>query len=425
MILNRRRLNITIFIAAVIGLFVVQYQYLKIGLNLAKAQFNRNIGVASKDIQQDLLTENQLSFLVGQAITNNDSYFNLSLDSIQDASSRFLNDFISHRLTENGIETDFSYRLVTRDSSYYLKSPKVFETDTDLITFPIGIEGYLPELIKKDIILELQFKDLNSYFLSQLNGLTIPSLLFMVIIIIIFIWVLRSVYWQHQVITTTNAFINNLTHELKTPVFSIGLATKILEDGIEPTKKPIVQIIRQQIERLNHHIDKVLELGKLESQKKVFKLDEIDFKPNLAKICNDFETLSKLENIKFSYELVGENYFIKAQVSHLENAISNLLDNAQKYSEEPIIDLKAFINKDRLFIAVSDNGIGIDNNEKELIFKKYYRVANGNVHKVKGYGLGLSYVKEVIKKHKGKISVESQPGYTTTFEINIPLSNAK
>ena len=425
MILNRRRLNITIFIAAVIGLFVVQYQYLKIGLNLAKAQFNRNIGVASKDIQQDLLTENQLSFLVGQAITNNDSYFNLSLDSIQDASSRFLNDFISHRLTENGIETDFSYRLVTRDSSYYLKSPKVFETDTDLITFPIGIEGYLPELIKKDIILELQFKDLNSYFLSQLNGLTIPSLLFMVIIIIIFIWVLRSVYWQHQVITTTNAFINNLTHELKTPVFSIGLATKILEDGIEPTKKPIVQIIRQQIERLNHHIDKVLELGKLESQKKVFKLEEIDFKPNLAKICNDFETLSKLENIKFSYELVGENYFIKAQVSHLENAISNLLDNAQKYSEEPIIDLKAFINKDRLFIAVSDNGIGIDNNEKELIFKKYYRVANGNVHKVKGYGLGLSYVKEVIKKHKGKISVESQPGYTTTFEINIPLSNAK
>ena len=425
MILNRRRLNITIFIAAVIGLFVVQYQYLKIGLNLAKAQFNRNIGVASKDIQQDLLTENQLSFLVGQAITNNDSYFNLSLDSIQDASSRFLNDFISHRLTENGIETDFSYRLVTRDSSYYLKSPKVFETDTDLITFPIGIEGYLPELIKKDIILELQFKDLNSYFLSQLNGLTIPSLLFMVIIIIIFIWVLRSVYWQHQVITTTNAFINNLTHELKTPVFSIGLATKILEDGIEPTKKPIVQIIRQQIERLNHHIDKVLELGKLESQKKVFKLKEIDFKPNLAKICNDFETLSKLENIKFSYELVGENYFIKAQVSHLENAISNLLDNAQKYSEEPIIDLKAFINKDRLFIAVSDNGIGIDNNEKELIFKKYYRVANGNVHKVKGYGLGLSYVKEVIKKHKGKISVESQPGYTTTFEINIPLSNAK
>jgi len=423
--LNRRPLYITIFILTVIGLFVVQYQYLNIGLNLAKAQFNRNIGVASKEIKNDLLIENQLSFLVGQAITNDDSYFDLSLDSIQDASKRFLNDFIAHRLTENGIETDFTYRLFTRDSSYYLKSTKVFEADTKLMTFPIGLEGYLPKLLKKDIILELQFKDLNSYFLSQLNGLTIPSLLFMVIIIVIFIWVLRSVYWQHQVITTTNAFINNLTHELKTPVFSIGLATKILEDGVEPTKKPIVQIIRQQIERLNHHIDKVLELGKLESQKKVFNLKQTDFKPNLLKICNDFQTLSKLENIQFSYELNGEHYFIMAETSHLENAISNVLDNAQKYSEDPIIELKANAIKDRLFITISDNGIGIDNNEKELIFKKYYRIENGNIHKVKGYGLGLSYVKEVIKKHKGKIGVESQAGRGTTFEINIPLSNAK
>jgi len=425
LILNKRTLYITIFILAVIGLFVVQYQYLDIGLNLAKAQFNRNIGVASKEIKNDLLIENQLSFLVGQAITNDDTYFDLSLDSIQDASKRFLNDFIAHRLTENGIETDFSYRLFARDSSYYLKSAKVFETDTKLMTFPIGLEGYLPKLLKKDIILELQFKDLNSYFLSQLNGLTIPSLLFMVIIILIFIWVLRSVYWQHQVITTTNAFINNLTHELKTPVFSIGLATKILEDGVEPTKKPIVQIIRQQIERLNHHIDKVLELGKLESQKKVFNLKEIDFKPHLAKICNDFETLSKLENIKFSYELKGEYYFIMAETSHLENAISNILDNAQKYSEDPIIELKAFINNGSLLISVSDNGIGIHNTEKQLIFKKYYRVSDGNLHKVKGYGLGLSYVKQVIKNHKGKISVESQPKQGTTFEINIPLSNAK
>jgi len=423
--LNRRTLYITIFIIAVIGLFVVQYQYLNIGLNLAKAQFNRNIGVASKEIKNDLLIENQLSFLVGQAITNDDSYFVLSLDSIQDASKRFLNDFIAHRLTENGIETEFSYRLFTRDSSYYLKSVKVFETDTKLMTYPIGLEGYLPKLLNKEIILELQFKDLNSYFLSQLNGLTIPSLIFMVIIIVIFIWVLRSVYWQHQVITTTNAFINNLTHELKTPVFSIGLATKILEDGVEPTKKPIVQIIRQQIERLNHHIDKVLELGKLESQKKVFNLKEIDFKPHLAKICIDFETLSKLENIKFSYELKGEHYIIMAETSHLENAISNILDNAQKYSEDPIIELKALINNGSLLISVSDNGIGIHNTEKRLIFKKYYRVSDGNLHKVKGYGLGLSYVKQVIKNHKGKISVESQPKQGTTFEINIPLINAK
>lgn len=420
--MNARVIYITIFITAIFGLFIVQYQYLKIGLNLAKTQFNKNIGTASQDIKNDLLTENQLSFLVGQAITNNDSYFDLSLDSIQDASKRFLNDFIAHRLSENGIETDFSYRLFTRDSSFYLKSQQSFKANTDLVKYPIGIDGYLPNLLKRNIILELQFKNLNQYFLSQLNGLTIPSLSFMIVIIVIFIWVLRSFYWQRRVITTTNAFINNLTHELKTPVFSIGLATKILEENIEESKKPILLIIRQQIDRLNNHIDKVLELGQLEFRKKIIQLKEIDFKVNLVKFCHDFETLSKLENIQFSYELKGEHYYIKAEESHLENVISNLLDNAQKYSDNPVIELKAFMNKNELLIMISDNGVGINNKEKQLIFKKYYRVSNSNVHKIKGYGLGLTYVKEVVKKHKGKVRIDSEPGKGTTFIVSIPLS---
>lgn len=423
--MNTRSIYITIFVAAIFGLFIVQYQYLKIGLNLAKTQFNKNIGTASHDIKNDLLTENQLSFLIGQALTKDDTYFDLSLDSIQDASNRFLNDFITHRLSENGIETDFSYRLFTRDSSYYLKSPQFFNHDTEVVKYPIKIDGYLPTLLNRNIILELQFKDLNKYFLSQLNGLTIPSLLFMIVIIVIFVWVLRSFYWQRRVITTTNAFINNLTHELKTPVFSIGLATKILEENIVESKKPILLIIRQQIDRLNNHIDKVLELGQIEFKKKIFQLKEIDFRINLVKLCNDFETLSKLENIQFSYELKGEHYFIKAEASHLENVISNILDNAQKYSENPVIGLKAYTNKNQLMIAISDNGVGINNKEKQLIFKKYYRVSNDNLHKIKGYGLGLTYVKEVIKKHKGKVRIESELDKGTTFIVSIPLRNGR
>jgi len=420
--LNRRTLYIAIFVAAILGLFVVQYQYLKIGLNLARAQFNKNIGLASQGIKQDFFTENQLSFLVGQAISNDDSYFSLSLDSIQSASNHFLNDFVTHRLSENGIDTDFSYRLIARDSSFYLKSSRTFAPETDLVTFPIELEGYLPTLMKKNIILELQFKDLNRYFLSQLNGLTIPSFLLTLVILFIFVWVLKSVYWQSRVITTTNAFINNLTHELKTPVFSIGLATKILEEDIEETKKPILKIIRQQVDRLNQHIDKVLELGQLEFRKKIFQLKAIDFKPNLIKVCEDFSTLSQLEGIQFTYELNGEHYYIKAESKHLENVISNILDNAQKYSENPIIELHASIFKSQLMILVSDNGVGINKKEKQLIFKKYYRVSNGNVHKVKGYGLGLSYVKEIIEKHKGKVKIDSERGKGTKVTISIPIN---
>ena len=131
-------------------------------------------------------------------------------------------------------------------------------------------------------------------------------------------------------------------------MFSIGLATKILEENIDPSKKPILQIIRQQTERLNQHIDKVLELGKLEFQKKIFQLKEIDFKPNLINVCSNFETLSNLESMQFSYELKEDHYFIKAESKHLENVIGNILDNAQKYSENPIVKLNAFIDKNQL-----------------------------------------------------------------------------
>jgi two-component system phosphate regulon sensor histidine kinase PhoR len=423
--LKRKKLYIGIFIASILILFIVQYQYLKIGLNLAKVQFNKNVGIAGKVIKKDLASENQLSFLVGTALMNDESYFDLSLDSVQDASKNFLNDFISYRLSLYGVESDFSYRLFTRDSTFYLKSPKTFKSNTTLVTYPIELEGYLPKLVNRSIILELQFKDLNTYFLSQLNGLTIPSILCLAVIIFVFIWVLKSVYWQQKVITTTNAFINNLTHELKTPVFSIGLATKILENGIDPKKQQFVTIIRQQIDRLNQHIDKVLELGKLEFSRSLFKLEKVDFSQNIMQVCSNFEALTKLQDVEFNYLIDQSPFFIKAEVSHLENAITNVLDNALKYSHKPVIDLRATKVKRQLQISISDNGIGISKQEKKLVFKKYYRVANDNVHKVKGYGLGLSYVREVLKRHKGKILVESTLNQGTTITLTIPLVHDK
>lgn len=423
--MKRRSVYIAIFIIAILGLFFIQYKYLKIGVSLATVQFKKNIDVASKNIKSDLADENQLTFLVGKAITNDDTNFKLSIDSIQDASKYFLKDFISYRLKLTGIDTDFSYRLIAKDSSFSLKSPNEFNASENLLVFPIQLEGYLPKTAGKDTILELQFKNINSYLLSQLNGLTIPSLLFMLIIIIIFVWFLKSIYWQRQVITTTNSFINNLTHELKTPVFSINLASKMLDKDLDSAKKPLLQIIRQQTERLNKHIDKVLELGKLEFQPKMFNLKKTDFKPHLIEICQNFETLSNLNNIKFTYSLENGSFLIKSEVNHLENAISNILDNAQKYAENPVINLKALKLKNQLLISISDNGIGINKKDKDLIFKKYYRVSNDDLHKVKGYGLGLSYVKEVIKKHKGKVKIDSNVGVSTIVTIFIPLIHEK
>tara|TARA_R110002051_G_scaffold49428_2_gene96502 strand:+ start:1977 stop:3137 length:1161 start_codon:yes stop_codon:yes gene_type:complete len=379
------------------------------------------MGTASRVIQKDLNQENELTFLIGKAITKDDTYFNLSLDSMQSATGHFLNDFLKDRLAVNGISANFSYQLFSRDSTDYLKSPIVFKEGDKLNAYPIELEGYLPALVGKSMVLELQFKDINTYFLFQLNGLTIPSLVFMLAIIMVVIWVLRSFYWQGKLITTTNDFINNLTHELKTPVFSIGLATKILEEDLEKKHQPIIAIIRQQTERLKGHIDKVLELGSMENNRKVLILKDVDFRPRLQRICDEFQTLGELQSLKFSYDLEPSEYPIHAAESHLENAIINLLENAKKYSEDPQIYLKASIENKHLMISVKDNGIGVDKKDQQRIFEKYFRVTHGNLHTVKGYGLGLHYVKHVVDSHKGHIKVESELGEGTTILLLIPL----
>ena len=158
---------------------------------MAKLQFSSKIGLASENIRNTLETKNKLTFLLANAIEEDSLYFNISVDSLRDASSHFLNDFITEKLVENGIEADFTYRLVTRDSAHYIKSPEVYERTAELVTYPIEIKGYLPTLMGTDVILELKFRNLDSYYLSKLNGLTVPSLLFILGIIVAILWILR------------------------------------------------------------------------------------------------------------------------------------------------------------------------------------------------------------------------------------------
>lgn len=400
---------------------MIQYQYLQIGLNLAKVQFNTKMAAAAQSIQRELQERNQLTYLVGSALQKDTSYFSMSIDSIQDASSHFMYDFIREQLGNKGIVSEFAFYLVSRDSTYYLHSPVVFREKDNINTYPMSLSGYLPELLGRNLRLELKFKDLNAQFLYQLNGLTLPSILFMIGIITAVIWALRTYYWQRNLLQTTGDFINNLTHELKTPVFSIALATKILSEQKDPRQETLLGIIRQQTDRLSDHIDKVLELGRLESGKDTFKREYVDFRPSLQRLCEEFAILTVLEDAGFQYQLEPGAYPLKAEVFHLENAINNLLDNAKKYSHEPKITLNARIIRDHLSIEVIDNGEGVDKKDQRRIFRKFYRVANGDLHDVKGYGLGLPYVKQVVEKHKGVITLESVKGKGTKVTLKIPV----
>lgn len=422
--LRNRIIYISLFSIAITGLFVIQYQYLRIGLNLAKVQFNQKIALAGTDIMEELSTENQLTFLVLQSLKKDGSYFKLGIDSIQDASSHFMDDFIRNRLVEHGIEKTYDFSLYTRDSTYYLSSPERIPTDGSTVKYPFEIKGYLPLSLQKPMILELQFKDLNSYFLSQLNGMIIPSILFIVIIVIVIIWIMRSYLSQRNLIISTNEFINNFTHELKTPVFSIGLASKILEKEVSEDKKQVFQVIKMQTSRLNAHIDKILELSKLESKKQLFKLTKFDFRPILLQLSEDFKIRCDLENAQFEYTIEEGKFMVKGVQNHLENAILNILDNSKKYAVDPVIKLAASIELNMLHIVISDNGEGINEKDMQLIFKKFARVSRHDLRSVPGHGLGLTYVHEVLKRHGGKIHIKSEVNRGTEVRIKIPLVHA-
>lgn len=419
--MSGRNFFIIVFIISIFGLTYVQYQYLKIGLNLAKVQFNEKVEKAMVDIKKGLRTENELTFLLASAMQRDTSFFRTHPDSVLDASSYFLNDYVKENLVLHGIEADFIYTLMNRDSTYYLRSPKKFQIDNSTSEFPILLEGYLPTTFEQRFVLNLKFPNANRYFLAQLNGLTFPSLLFLIGIFIVVLWALRTYYWQRKVITTTDTFINNLTHELKTPVFSINLASKMIEDKVDTSGKTLVHIIRQQSERLSNHIEKVLELATMGRKKSVIHLEPMDFYPFLEKLCVDFKVLTALEEVEFTFDLKGDDFFIKGESFHLQNMVNNLLDNAKKYSKENSkIQLRAWKSDSTLNIQVADNGLGIPKKKQKMVFEKYYRATDGDTHDVKGFGLGLHYVKMVVKQHKGKIELKSEPNHGTTVTVQIP-----
>lgn len=422
--MKKRNIYILIFIVSVIGLVIIQYQYLRIGLNLANVRFNQNIGKTVKAIQSDLSYNNKLTFLLGKAITNDNTYFKTELDSTREAASYFLNDFIDYKLLENGIKTDFSYKLFVKDTTLFITSKNFVNQNKKDIKYPIQLKGYLPNLVHNNVILEIHFNKINNYFLAQLNGLTVPSLIFLLAIIIVVIWVLKSFYWQQNIITKTNDFINNLTHELKTPVFSIGLATKMLKKNEDKKSKPFLDIIKNENKRLKEQIENVLQLVNFDKKNKSLELEETDFRPYLQKLCSDFKLVSKMEYVDFNFEIKEGVYLLKCNPTHLTNAINNLLDNAKKYNSKPIkIHLISEIKSKKLCITILDNGIGIDKKNQKIIFKKHYRISSGDLYTVKGYGLGLYYVKKIIKLHKGKIDLKSKLNEGTKITLTLPIIN--
>lgn len=254
------------------------------------------------------------------------------------------------------------------------------------------------------------------------------------LVMLFFIYAISVVLKQKRLADVKNDFINNMTHELKTPIATISLASEVLSrPGVEEDPQRIQQyagIIKQENKRLENMVERVLRLATLEKEKIELKPDTIDAHDLLRECIRSFETQINASGGKIIARLDANYALIHGDRVHLLNVFSNLIDNAKKYSErEPEITIttrnqsKNGSSSNGITITVSDNGIGIAPENLKMIFEKFYRVPTGNVHNVKGFGLGLFYVKYIIEEHHGHIGVSSKPGVGTSFEVYLPTTD--
>ncbi|MCU4174613.1 sensor histidine kinase [Carboxylicivirga sp. N1Y90] len=310
------------------------------------------------------------------------------------------------------------------------KSETVFQTEN------FDAEGanklYQKRLFPKDIhakanYVYVHFTQKPNPLLESL-GLVIPSAAFTLIMIFLSIITIIIIVRQKRLDQIKNDFINNMTHEFKTPISTISLASQMLKDG-SVTKTPktlqhISSVIQDESKRLSFQVEKVLQMAIFEKGKSGLKLKKVHANDVIHHVTNNFRIKVENKQGKIIERLEAKNSIIFVDEVHFTNVIYNLLDNAVKYRMgAPVLYVKTWNKNNGIVISVKDNGMGISKDNLKRIFEKFYRVPTGNVHDVKGFGLGLAYVKKIIEDHDGQISVESELEVGTKFEIFLPLKN--
>jgi signal transduction histidine kinase len=267
-------------------------------------------------------------------------------------------------------------------------------------------------------------------FLMQSIGMVIPSAAFTLVMILTSIITIFIIFKQKKLDEIKNDFINNMTHEFKTPISTISLASQMLKDAsIAKTPKTlqhITNIVQDESKRLSFLVEKVLQMAIFEKGKAGLKLKKLNINHLIHNVSTNFKLKVENKNGKIIENLEAKNHYVYVDEVHFTNVIYNLYDNAFKYRKgTPILNVKTWNKNSGLVISVEDNGMGISKENLNRIFEKFYRVPTGNVHNVKGFGLGLAYVKKIVDDHGGSIAAKSELNVGTKFEIFLPINSTK
>lgn len=334
-----------------------------------------------------------------------------------------LDHFLKTELFNNGIDIPYHFSVTDRDGKEVYRCSDYVHDDEKI---------YSRLLFEKDPpakmgFVNIFFPTLDNYIFSSVKFM-IPSIIFTVVLLITFIFTIYIIFRQKRLTEIKNDFINNMTHEFKTPISTISLAAQMLNDpavGKSPVMfKHISGVINDETKRLRFQVEKLLQMSMFERQSVTLKKKEIDAHELITGVVNTFRLKVEKNNGTLEAELNAQDPVIFVDEMHFTNVVFNLLDNAVKYKSpdrDIALKIRTWNESGKLCISIEDNGIGIKKENLKKIFDKFYRVHTGNLHDVKGFGLGLAYVKKIIADHKGSIRAESELNVGTKFIITIPL----
>lgn len=337
--------------------------------------------------------------------------------------------YLRQELDTLGLRMPFEFAIANYAGTVLYKSSdfQASHTDRDNMfiqaLFPNDNTGRLNYL-------KVYFPTKKDYIFSSISFM-VPAFAFTFILLIIFVFTIIVAFRQKKLTEMKNDFINNMTHEFKAPISSISLAAQMLSDEAVRKSPAMMQqisnVINDETKRLRFQVEKVLLMSMFDRQKVSLKLKEIDANTAINNIVNTFKLKVEKYGGRINARLDAEDAIVSVDEMHFTNVIFNLLDNAVKYRREDVpLELTVStrdLNGERLQIIVADNGIGIRRDDLKKIFDKFYRVSTGNRHDVKGFGLGLAYVKKMVCDLGGEITAESELGTGTKFKIILPLTN--
>lgn len=362
-----------------------------------------------------------------QDIVQDIATINMSANIMERISPAQLDSLLKHELKKQNINAGYEYNIYDPFKQRLLLTNENLNNPERLLTTPYRIDLFPNDIFKKPFYLLVHFPNIKQFLLGQMWVLLSVSTAIVLIIISSFLFIILTLIRQKKLSDIKNDFINNMTHELKTPIATISLACEALGDPDVAKNKNILEsyigVIDQENKRLAKLVENVLQTAVLEKGEFKLHYDEVDAHVLINDAIKNISMQIQKKKAVLTTKLDALPSNIQGDKFHLINVIYNLIDNAIKYSTEHLlIEIETHNYAHGVILSIRDNGIGINTETQKKIFDKFYRATTGNVHDVKGFGLGLNYVKAIVEMHGGKIELDSSPGMGSKFEIYLPYT---